>query len=382
VPAPLAQVLAGIRVLDLSRLLPGPFLTLILADLGAEVVKVEDPRIGDYLRAVPPLRRGVSERFAAVNRGKRSLALDLKSDPGRAAFLRMVDRSDIVVESFRPGVMERLGIAPAVLMQRNPRLVVCSLSGYGQSGSYAQKAGHDLDYMALAGALSVGGGVPAVPPLQVADMAGGGLWGATAVLAALLQRSKTGLGSHLDISMAEGALALLLAEIPSEGGREAGPSLLGGESPAYQVYRTADDRYLAVACLEPKFWQNFCQAIGRPVDVSEILPDARQGRVRAEIAAVIGEHPLSYWMARFDPLDCCCEPVLSVDELEAHEPFSSRQVFFSLDTPSGRWRQVRTPLGLPDHPAPAPALGQHSAEVLRDYGFSQDEIGALTGAGT
>ena len=184
VASPLADALTGIRVLDLSRLLPGPFLTMVLADMGADVVKVEDPRLGDYLRAVPPSKGGVSGRYLAVNRGKRSIALDLKAAPAREVFLAMVERADVVVESFRPGVMAKLGLGYDVLAARNPKIVVCSISGFGQTGPYTERAGHDLGYIALAGVLAMGGtagGPPVMPGVQIADLAGGALWGAQAL---------------------------------------------------------------------------------------------------------------------------------------------------------------------------------------------------------
>src|SRR5690349_2059024 len=216
IASPLADALRGIRVLDLSRLLPGPFLTMILADMGADVVKVEDPRVGDYLRAFPPAKGGVAGRYLAVNRGKRSLALDLKLPAGRDALLEMAKRADVVVESFRPGVMDKLGVGYAALAERNPKIVVCSISGYGGTGPYVHRAGHDLDYIGLAGVLAMtgpAGAAPQMPGVQIADLAGGALWSATAILAALVGRQRTGKGAHLDISMTEGALALLAAEI-------------------------------------------------------------------------------------------------------------------------------------------------------------------------
>src|SRR6476469_1302083 len=210
----LAEALKGILVLDLSRLLPGPFLTMVLADMGADVVKVEDPRVGDYLRAMPPAKGGLAGRFLAVNRGKRSLALDLKAAAGRDAFLKMVERADVVVESFRPGVMDKLGLGHAALAARNPKIVVCSISGFGHTGPYIERAGHDLNYIALGGVLAMTGpaaGAPQMPGVQIADLAGGALWGATAILGALVGRQRTGKGAHIDVSMCEGSLALLAA---------------------------------------------------------------------------------------------------------------------------------------------------------------------------
>ena len=215
-PSPLADALQGIRVLDLSRLLPGPFLTMILADMGADVIKVEDPNLGDYMRAFPPAKGGVGGRYLAVNRGKRSMVLDLKQAAGRGALLAMVEKADVVVESFRPGVMAKLGLAYEVLAARNPKIIMCSISGYGQTGPYTHRAGHDLDYIALAGVLAMTGparGGPQMPGVQIADLAGGALWSATAILGALVGRHRTGKGAHLDISMTEGALALVAPEL-------------------------------------------------------------------------------------------------------------------------------------------------------------------------
>ncbi|MEZ4366273.1 MAG: CaiB/BaiF CoA-transferase family protein [Kofleriaceae bacterium] len=383
--APLAAALAGVRVLDLTRLLPGPFLTMLLADLGAEVVKVEDPRVGDYLRSIPPRQGDLSGRYLAINRGKRSLALDLKTEAGRAAFLRMVAQADVVVESFRPGVMARLGLGWDALRAANPRLILCSISGYGQTGPYAERAGHDLNYVSLAGVLAMGGdagGAPAMPGVQVADLAGGALWAATGVLAALHGRHASGVGVHLDISMTEGALALLateLATVDGDGGPTRGTGTLNGGLACYAIYRTADDRYVSVAGLEPKFWIEVGRAIGRPAQMAELVADgAAQAQLRAEIAAIIASKPLAQWREIFARFDCCCEPVLEPHELAAHPLHVARQVFFTLDGGDlGPVRQVRTPLGVPARPTMPPRLGEHTADVLADYGFSPDEIAAL-----
>ncbi len=383
---PLADALAGIRVLDLSRLLPGPFLTMVLADLGADVVKIEDPRAGDYLRSFPPAKGGMSGRFLAVNRGKRSLALDLKNATANAAFLKMVEQADVVVESFRPGVMAKLGIGYDVLAARNPKIVVCSISGFGQTGPYADRAGHDLGYIALAGVLAMGGtahGAPGMPGVQIADLAGGALWGATAILAALVGRQRTGNGAHLDISMTEGALSLLTAELGNLdcGARVTrGTSTLNGGLAGYSIYRTQDDRYLAVGALEPKFWIALNTAIGRPPNVAEIIGEpADQAKTRAELAAIFETRTAAEWNEILGEHDCCVEVVTELDELAGHPLHQAREVFFTIDGGPGVGpiQQVRTPLGMPDAPRPPPRLGQHSREVLGEYGFSDAEISAL-----
>jgi crotonobetainyl-CoA:carnitine CoA-transferase CaiB-like acyl-CoA transferase len=380
-----ARPLDGIRVLDLSRLLPGPFLTMVLADMGADVVKVEDPRIGDYMRQIPPVKAGMSGRFLAVNRGKRSLALDLKSDAGRDAFLKMVERADVVVESFRPGVLARLGVGWDALERRNGRIVLCSISGYGQDGPYVERAGHDLNYIGLAGVLAMGGaaaGSPAMPGVQVADLAGGALWGATAVLGALVGRGTTGRGAHLDISMTEGALALLCAEMGNlDSGGEVptrGRATLNGGLACYGVYETGDGKHLSVGALEPKFWLAFNRAIGRREDVSELVaPPERQAAIRAEVQAILRTRTRDQWAEILAAHDCCCEPVLEMDEVLAHPLHRARQVFTRVAAGDESVLQVRTPVGPARTDRLAPRLGEHSREVLAEYGFDDGAIAAL-----
>jgi crotonobetainyl-CoA:carnitine CoA-transferase CaiB-like acyl-CoA transferase len=388
-PSPLADALQGVRVLDLSRLLPGPFLTMVLADMGADVVKVEDPKLGDYMRALPPAKGGVSGRYLAVNRGKRSLALDLKAPEARDAFLSMVEQADVVVESYRPGVLAKLGLGYDVLAAKNPKIILCSISGYGQTGPYTHRAGHDLDYIALAGVLAMTGparGAPQMPGVQIADLAGGALWGATAILGALVGRHRTGKGAHLDISMTEGALALVAAEVGNMdcGARPTrGTETLNGGLACYGVYRTSDDRYLAVGALEPKFWLALNAAIGRPPAVAELIGSpADQARVRGELAAIFAQKTAAEWQTVLAPHDCCVEIVTELDELAAHPLHQAREVFFTIDggTGVGPVLQVRTPVGAPAHASPPPRHGEHTREVLAEYGFDAARIAALQGS--
>ena len=383
---PVADALEGIVVLDLSRLLPGPFLTMVLADMGADVIKVEDPRVGDYLRAFPPAKGGIGGRYLAVNRGKRSLALDLKQAAAREAFLRLVDRADVVVESFRPGVMAKLGVSYEALAARNPRLVMCSISGFGQTGPYVERAGHDLNYIALAGVLAMGGaaeGAPAMPGVQIADLAGGALWAATAILGALVGRYRTGRGAHLDISMTEGALSLLTAELGNQdcGAHPTrGTESLNGGLAGYSIYATSDGRYLAVAALEPKFWIALNTALGRKPDVSEIVGNpAAQARTRADLTALFASKTAAEWDVLLAQHDCCVEVVTELGELATHPLHVAREVFFTMDGGDGVGpiQQTRTPLGMPRPPRPPPRLGQHSREVLEAAGLTADEIAAL-----
>jgi len=376
---PLADALKEVRVLDLSRLLPGPFLTMVLADMGADVVKIEDPKLGDYLRAFPPAKGGMAGRFLAVNRGKRSCTLDLKDARQRDTFLAMVEKADVIVESFRPGVMAKLGLDYATLAARNPGIVVCSISGYGQTGPYTHRAGHDLDYIALAGVLAMTGPAqasPQMPGVQIADLAGGALWSATAILGALVGRYRTGKGAHLDISMTEGALALLAAEIGNMdcGARPTrGAETLNGGLACYGVYRTRDDRYLAVGALEPKFWLALNAAIGRPPVAAELIANpAEQARIRGELAQIFATKTAAEWATILAPHDCCVEIVTELDELQAHPLHQEREVFFTIDGGAGVGPvlQVRTPVGRPAKATMPPKLGEHTAEVLAEYGVS------------
>lgn len=359
---------------------------MVLADMGADVVKIEDPRLGDYMRAFPPAKGGINGRFLAVNRGKRSMALDLKAPAARDAFLAMVEKADVVVESFRPGVMDKLGLSYETLAARNPRIVVCSISGFGQTGPYVERAGHDLGYLAVAGVLAMGGtpnGAPWMPGVQVADLAGGALWGATAVLGALVGRARTNKGAHLDISMTEGALALLAAEV---GNMDCGATptrgseALNGGLANYAIYATADGRYLAVGALEPKFWIALNTAIGRKPDVSEIVGNpAAQARTRAELAAIFATKTAAEWNELLAAHDCCVEVVTELTELPSHPLHAAREVFFTIDGGQGVGPilQTRTPLGRPRDPSPPPRHGEHTRQVLAEFGFTDDQIAAL-----
>lgn len=371
-------------MLDLSRLIPGPFCTLILSDLGASVDKLEDPHAGDYLRLFPPHKNGLSGRFNALNRDKRSLCLDLKRPEGRAALLAVVKQYDVLVESFRPGVMERLGLGYAQLAAVQPRLIMLSISGYGQTGPLRDKAGHDLNYLALGGVLGLAGPPEAPPPtpaIQLADIAGGALFGTVGILAALYERERTGRGQAVDVSMCEGALAFLIpdlgnydadGQVPRRGGE-----ILNGGAACYRTYRTKDDRFLSVGALEPKFWTAFNQAIGRTYDHSELIapPDA-QARIAAEIQAILEQKTRDEWEQIFVG-DVCVEPVLAPDEVVAHPQHRARERFFDV----GGTRMTRTPLGRrAEHSAP-PALGGDSAAILAEAGLSAEAIAGLRAAG-
>jgi crotonobetainyl-CoA:carnitine CoA-transferase CaiB-like acyl-CoA transferase len=384
-----AAPLAGVRVLDLTRLLPGPVATLHLADLGAEVIKIEDTGAGDYARGMGPMRAGASWFYELVNRNKRSLRLDLKQPEGVEAFLRLAREADIVVESFRPGVVDKLGVGWARVHAVNPRLVYCSITGWGQSGPWAARAGHDLNFIAVAGVLDqigVAGGPPALPNFQIGDLLGGALTALSGVLAALLAARTSGQGRHLDIAMADAVFAHALfpfAQLQGEG-RVAprGEDDLTGGLACYAVYETADGRHMACAPLEAKFWKIFCAALGRP-DLEPLhLARGEQGaRLKAEIAGIFARRTRSEWVALFEPLDCCVTPVLTLEESCANEQLRARGM---LQEVAGM-PQFATPFRLsgfaPGAARPAPEAGADSDDILRGAGYGAAEIAALRARG-
>ncbi|MGZ3682053.1 MAG: CaiB/BaiF CoA transferase family protein, partial [Ktedonobacterales bacterium] len=318
-PAPRqALPLDGLHVLDLTRLLPGGYASQLLADLGAGVLKIEEPDVGDYARTMPPMARTVGQAFLAVNRNKRSAAINLKHPRGREALLRLVDGADVLLESFRPGVMARLGLAAETLRERNPRLIVCSISGYGQDGPYSQRVGHDLNYIGYAGLLAHmmrPGQPPTLPGAQFADIAGGALMAVVGILAALAGRAATGMGRIVDISMLDGTLALLplLATLVVNGEHEPAPGegWLAGALPCYNVYETADGRYVTLAALEPKFWEEFCRRVERPDLIPHQIPaNGTEGQeTYAAVASVFRTRTREEWAALLGDAEVCFGPV-------------------------------------------------------------------------
>lgn len=395
--------LDGIRVLDLTRLLPGPYATLLLADLGADVVRVEDRNDSDFVRVLPPAypdKTGgpaVGALFLALNRNKRSIVLDLKSPDGKAAFLRLASKADVVVEGFRPGVMDRLGIGWETLRETNPRLSLCSMSGWGQDGPYARRAGHDLGYIAIAGLLGVAGrkdGAPAIPGVPVGDLACS-LTAVASILAALLGRERAGAagrGVRIDASMYDAAFGLMLLHLAPH---FAGSTMrrdevaLTGRDANYRVYRTKDGRWLSVAPLEPKFWAKFVQAANRPDLANAMLESqidaAARARLNTELETLFATRTRDEWVAVFEGADCCVEPVLEGAEVAEHPHAKARGGIATMEDPRyGTVQVVRSPLRPFSHdvtPAPAPKPGEHADAVLREAGFAAEEISRLRAAG-
>jgi len=326
------QPLSGIRVLDFSTLLPGPMATLLLAEAGAEVIKVERPGSGEELRGYQPRFADTSVSFALLNRGKRSVAIDLKAPDAVARLRPLLDSADVVVEQFRPGVMDRLGLGYEQLSALNARIVYCSITGYGQDGPKAQVAAHDLNYQADAGLLSIAAGAdgaPVVPNALVADIAAGSYPAVINILLALRGREHTGKGCKLDIAMTDGLLPFLywgigIGVATGHWPRPAG-ELLSGGSPRYQIYRTADSRFLAAAPLEDRFWANFCDAIGLPAEMRDDRKDPRA--TRATVAQIILRGSAAEWLTQFEGKDVCCNVVHSVEEALADPQFAARGVF-------------------------------------------------------
>jgi len=379
--------LDGIRVLDLSRLLPGPMCTLYLADLGADVVKVEDTGAGDYARALGTGSGAQGALFRAINRGKRSVALDLKSPDGRAAFDVLVRHADVVLESFRPGVVRSLGIDHATLAALQPRLVYCSLSGYGQDGPRARMAGHDINYLGYAGVLDATGpreGAPAVPSLQIADLLGGAASAAIAILAALVGARERGEGRYVDVAMADATLAHAVFALSAleQTGRPArrGDDLLTGRFPCYGVYATADGRFVAVGALEHKFWQALCIALGRS-DLVGGQFDA-SGATRAALESIFARERRDAWVARLGGIECCVTPVLDFAEALGDAQFRARGMVQRREDGTA---ELAPPFRVSGHAfeaqRPAPAQGEHTRAVLREAGLDDARIDALVAAG-
>jgi len=384
---PPAGPLAGIRILDLTRLLPGPVCTLHLADLGAEVIKIEDTGAGDYARTLG-LGAAPGEDsffFRVVNRNKRSLRLDLKQAAGKEIFLRLARTADVIVESFRPGVVDKLGIGYESVKAINPKIVYCAITGYGQDGPWRDRAGHDINYIATAGVLDQIGtaeGPPAIPNVQIGDLLGGTLTATTGILAALLGAKTTGQGRYVDVAMTDATFAHAYTGLLSVLARGAtlprGTDDLNGGLPGYGLYRTQDGRYLAVGALEPKFWQIFCDAIGKPeLKPHGLARDADGTQARAELDTLFASQPLSHWAALFDTVDCGVTPVLTFEEAMAHPQLQARGM---LPEANGL-KQFAPPFKLSGHDltvrSDAPKVGADATAILREAGYSAAEIDRL-----
>jgi len=381
--------LEGIKVLDLTRLLPGPYGTMLLGDLGAEVIKVEEPQQGDYARWNPPHITGIGSRHLLLNRNKKSVTLNLKMAEGKAIFLKMVeDGADVLIEQFRPGVMDRLGLGYKDLEKVNPRLIYCSLTGFGQDGPYKNVAGHDINYIGIGGILGttgLKGGPLVIPGTQIADLVAGGLYSVIGILTALVARQKTGRGQFIDISMLDGVISLIpdqAALFFGEGiSPRAGERRLTGCLPQYNVYRTKDGKYVAIGALEDKFWANLCRGIGKP-EWAEKVPKEKDGRceeIKKEMAQIFLTRTQEEWVDLLMREDTCVTAVKSLEEVFADPQVLHRKMLVETVHPkAGRIRQIGVPLKFSETPGeirtPAPEFGEHTEEVLKGLGYTKEAI--------
>jgi crotonobetainyl-CoA:carnitine CoA-transferase CaiB-like acyl-CoA transferase len=386
--------LEGLGVLDLSRLLPGGYCSLLLADFGADVVKVEDTGMGDYVRWSPPYYEGAEQSarsavFLALNRGKRSIRIDLKNERGKEVLLRLARGADVLLESFRPGVLDRLGVGYERLREENPRLVYCAITGYGQDGPARDRSGHDMNYLGLGGLLGLTG-EPDGPPVQaagqIADLGGGALMALVGILMALREREQSGEGQFVDCSMFDGALSwlgmvaadtLATGKVPVRGRTQ-----LAGGIVCYRPYRCADG-YVTLGALEPKFWAEFCRGVGRE-ELLEHAFDPPGSDAHRAVCEVFAERTREQWQAFAAEHDCCLEPVLDLGEALATDLVASREMIVELAQP-GAGRPVRllgAPFKLSRTPAdptraPGPGLGEHTNEVLAAAGYTARDVAAL-----
>lgn len=370
--------LRGVRILDLTRLLPGPFCTWNLSALGAEVLRLEDPHGGEYTRHLPPVTGRHGAMFHVLNRGKRSIVVDLRRPEGVAVARDLIAHHDVLLEGFRPGTLARLGLAPDELREAFPRLVICSITGYGQSGPRATRAGHDLNYQALAGVLALTGepgGPPAMPGLPAADLSAA-MQAAFGIAAALLQVERRGEGCWIDVSMCEAVGALSAPVRGMDGfpdGDARGTAMLNGGLACYNVYRTADGGYLAVAALEPKFWAGVCAAVGHPEWAAiPPLPTPEQAQLIGQLSEVIGERTREEWSAVFAEHDVCVEPVLAPAEALAAPHAAARGAVEG----HGEMRWPAPALGQSPE-GDSPAAGEHTDSALAEIGYSGERIAQL-----
>ncbi|WP_430461844.1 CaiB/BaiF CoA transferase family protein [Thalassolituus sp. LLYu03] len=388
----MTQPLAGMTVLDLSRLLPGPMCSLHLQDMGARVIKVEDTGAGDYTRSLGMPKGFTSPAFHILNRGKESISLDLTHPDGHQVLLKLVAEADILLESFRPGVMKKLGLSYERLQAVNPKLVMCSISGYGQTGPWAEKAGHDMNYCATAGILDQVGeanGAPVLSNFQIADLAGGSLSAAMAILAAVVGCLRHGHGSYLDISMTDCAFAnnvIPLAAMNLMGkALPRGQDMLTGARPCYGVYRTADNQFMAVGALEQKFWQQVCEVLNKPEWLSRYHDmGTKADALRAEVAELFASQPQSHWRDVFAGTDCCVTPVLTPQQAFEHPQLLAREMVQVLTTTQGhKLRCPATPFTFQNSEQaveksvstqPGPEQGAHTLSVLRSLNISDQQL--------
>ncbi len=369
--------LQNIKILDLSRLLPGPYCSMILADLGCEVIKIEEPETGDYTRWMPPFIHEESARFLAVNRNKKSMTLNLKTEKGKAIFYNLVKKSDVILESFRPGIVQKLEIDYERVNKINPRIVYCSITAYGQNGPYRNKAAHDINIVGIGGVLSITKD-RAIPGIQIADTTSG-LLACIAILTALMAREKSGKGQYLDISMLDGVVSLLSVHAGEYFATHVSPvpekMPLSDGLACYHVYETRDNKFMTLGALEPRFWNEFCIKIGREDLIPKQMTDDQES-LKKELEDTFKEKPQKEWMKILTDM---CTPVNSLEGVFQDPQVLYRDMHITVDHPSaGTLDQVGMPIKGSDISAkvrmPPPLFGEHTREVLRELGFTDTDI--------
>ena len=388
------EPLGGIRILDCTRLLPYEYCTMLMADLGAEVLKIEVPKVGDYGRWGDESYSYESVLFVMANRNKKSMEINLKHETGKEIFKKLARSYDVIVESFRPGVMGRLGLGYEEIRKINPGIIYCSASGFGQTGPYKDKAGHDINYLGIAGILGWTGeftGRPVIPGIPFGDMVGGGIFPIVGILAALLGREKTGEGQYIDIAQTDVLTSLNLRNISEvlarKKGQKARPVNLRGYSLCYNTYRTLDGKFIALGAIEPKFWKNFCLAVGREDWIpNNTIPYEEGGKETEELKELFASKKQKEWVEILENVDTCFTPILEPDETLEDPHLKERDIVTTMDDPDrGENIQIGFPGQFSDKlnfkRSPAPLLGAHTNEVLTGLGYTSSQIEALKSDG-
>ncbi|MFH1623621.1 MAG: CaiB/BaiF CoA-transferase family protein [Pseudomonadota bacterium] len=385
----MSGALEGIKILDVSRLLPFNYCTLMLADLGAEVLKIEEPKIGDYMRWFPPKLKKENAAFLMANRNKKSMTLNLREEKGKEILRQLAKEHDVLFESFRPGVMKRLGVGYDDLKKVNPRLVFCSSTGYGQDGPYKDRPGHDMNYISVAGILEATGrhtGAPVIPGIPIADMSIG-IFSAFSILAGIISRDRTGKGQYIEVSMTDCMVSYNMMNIASfiASQRSQDSQILGiaGETPCYNVFKTRDGKFISLGNIEDKFWVNLLKLIGREeLKEYQFATGEKQKKAMDELQNVFLSKTRKEWLDLFEGKDICYAPVNDIEDLMADPQVKHRQMLLKTDQPGeGEMTTVGFPFKFSETPGkiktPAPSLGQHTEEILKSLGYEDPDINEM-----